>query len=338
MSEETTGLYELIGVRICGAISIIPCTLLIIIYSFKKKFTLSMYINLNLCITAILFSISGLFPSFTEKDSKIFLCHFQVIVESTGDISILLWTGTISVIGTISYKYQNYIENHQFKMKLLVTFINYGIVVIFNIIFQGFGDVKHVPNTKYCEINEKHIKSSFNILILIIFIINIIANIILLLEVKELKKNIKLKDKLQKLNKLSCILWEYIFALILIFLNNIVQFIEDIIEGLDIERTEGLSLIEVFLHSFNFLKGLIVCFVYTYNVEFYNDLLKLFKCKCSKKIDNNDNTDNTELNVTKEPEGLNVSKNYYNAIDFFDVNDNDDINDSNIEIGLETKE
>ncbi len=284
MSEETTGLYELIGVRICGAISIIPCTLLIIIYSFKKKFTLSMYINLNLCITAILFSISGLFPSFTEKDSKRFLCHFQVIVESTGDISILLWTGTISVIGTISYKYQNYIENHQFKMKLLVTFINYGIVVIFNIIFQGFGDVKHVPNTKYCEINEKHIKSSFNILILIIFIINIIANIILLLEVKEMKNNIKAEDKLQKLNKFSCLLWKYIFGLILIFLKNIIHYIQNLKEGVfSIENTEGLSFIDVFLESFNFLKGLIVCYVYTFNEEFYNDLLKLFKCECSKK-------------------------------------------------------
>ncbi len=337
--KEKTALYEFIGVKICGSISIIPCLLLIIVYSFKQKLTLSMYINLNLCITALLYSISGLFPSFSEKDSNTFICNFQVFLGTTGDISILLWTGTISVIGTISYKYQNYIEHHQFKMKLLVTCINYGIVVIFNIIFQGFGEVTIVKNTKYCWITNMSIKSSFSILILIIYIINIIANIILLLEVKEMKKNIKLKDSLKKLNKFSCLLWKYIFGLILIFLDNIIHFIEDLIKLLlSLDKSEGLSFIDVFLESLNFLKGLIVCFIYTYNEEFYDDLFKLFKCKFSKKKDNNDNTDKKEINVTKVPDELTASKNYYNAIDFFDVNDNDDINNSNIEFDLETKE
>ena len=337
--KEKTALYEFIGVKICGSISIIPCLLLIIVYSFKKKFTLSMYINLNLCITALLYSITGFFPSLNENDSNTFICNFQVFLGTTGDISILLWTGTISVIGTISYKYQNYIEHHQFKMKLLVTCIIYGIVIIFNIIFQGFGDVKLVPKTKYCWINDMSIKSSFSILILIIFIINIIANIILLLEVKEMKKNIKVKDTIKKLNKFSCLLWKYIFGLILIFLKNIIHYIQNLKEGVfSIENTEGLSFIDVFLESLNFLKGLIVCFIYTYNEEFYDDLFKLFKCKCSKKKDNNDNTDKKELNVTKVPDELTASKNYYNAIDFFDVNDNDDINDSTIEFDLETKE
>ncbi len=337
--KEKTALYEFIGVKICGTISIIPCLLLIIVYIFKQKLTLSMFLNINLCITAIFYSVSGLFPSLEPNEAGTFLCHFQVFLGTTGDISILLWTGTISVIGTISYKYQEYIEHHQFKMKLLVTCIIYGIVIIFNIIFQGFGDVKLVPKTKYCWINDMSIKSSFSILILIIYIINIIANIILLLEVKEMKKNIKLKDSLKKLNKFSCLLWKYIFGLILIFLDNIIHFIEDIIKLLlSLDKSEGLSFIDVFLESLNFLKGLIVCFIYTYNEEFYDDLLKLFKCKCSKKKDNNDNTDKKELNVTKVPDELTASKNYYNAIDFFDVNDNDDINDSTIEFDLETKE
>ncbi len=320
--KEKTALYEFIGVKICGSISIIPCLLLIIVYSFKQKLTLSMYINLNLCITAIIFSISGLFPSFSEKDSNTFICNFQVFLGTTGDISILLWTGTISVIGTISYKYQNYIEHHQFKMKLLVTCIIYGIVVIFNIIFQGFGDVKLVPKTKYCWINDMSIKSSFSILILIIYIINIIANIILLLEVKEMKKNIKLKDSLKKLNKFSCLLWKYIFGLILIFLKNIIHYIQNLIEGLDKKVKKEMSFIDVFLESLNFLKGLIVCFVYTYNEEFYNDLVKLFKCKCLKI------KRTSVMSVTKSNGGLQVNKSFYNAIDFFERTD------SNIEMGI----
>ena len=296
--EDKRALYEFIGVKICGSISIIPCLLLIIVYIFKQKLTLSMFLNINLCITAIFYSVSGLFPSLEPNEAGTFLCHFQVFLGTTGDISILLWTGTISVIGTISYKYQNYIENHQFKMKLLVTFINYGIVVIFNIIFQGFGDVKLVPKTKYCWINDKYIKSSFSILILIIYIINIIANIILILEVKEMKKNIKVKDTIKKLNKFSCLLWKYIFGLILIFLKNIIHYIQNLKEGVfSIENTEGLSFIDVFLESFNFLKGLIVCYVYTFNEEFYNDLLKLFKCECSKKKDNKE-----DINVITESE------------------------------------
>ena len=322
--KEKTALYEFIGVKICGSISIIPCLLLIIVYSFKKKFTLSMYINLNLCITALLYSISGLFPSFSEKDSNTFICNFQVFLGTTGDISILLWTGTISVIGTISYKYQNYIEHHQFKMKLLVTCIIYGIVIIFNIIFQGFGEVTIVPNTKYCWITNMSIKSSFSMLILIIYIINIIANIILIIEVKQIKRNITDNEMLmKKLNKFSCLLWEYIIALILIFLSNIIHYIQNLRAKFNNNVYQELPLVfDVFLQSFNFLKGLIVCFVYTYNEEFYNDLVKLFKCKCLKI------KRTSVMSVTKSNGGLQVNKSFYNAIDFFERTD------SNIEMGI----
>ena len=324
VDNEKKALYEFIGVKICATISIIPCLLLIIIYMLKKKLTLSMYINLNLCITAILYSISGLFPSLNQNDSKSFICNFQVIVESTGDISILLWTGTISVIGTISYKYQNYIENHQFKMKLLVTCIIYGIVIIFNIIFQGFGEVTIVKNTKYCWITNMSIKSSFSMLILIIYIINIIANIILIIEVKQIKRNITDNEMLmKKLNKFSCLLWEYIIALILIFLSNIIHYIQNLRAKFNNNVYQELPLVfDVFLQSFNFLKGLIVCFVYTYNEEFYNDLVKLFKCECLKI------KRTSVMSVTKSNGGLQVNKSFYNAIDFFERTD------SNIEMGI----
>ena len=322
--EKKRALYEFIGVKICGSISIIPCLLLIIVYIFKQKLTLSMFLNINLCITAIFYSVSGLFPSLEPNEAGTFLCHFQVFLGTTGDISILLWTGTISVIGTISYKYQEYIENNQFKMKLLVTCIIYGIVIIFNIIFQGFGEVTIVKNTKYCWITNMSIKSSFSMLILIIYIINIIANIILIIEVKQIKRNITDNEMLmKKLNKFSCLLWEYIIALILIFLSNIIHYIQNLRAKFNNNVYQELPLVfDVFLQSFNFLKGLIVCFVYTYNEEFYNDLVKLFKCECLKI------KRTSVMSVTKSNGGLQVNKSFYNAIDFFERTD------SNIEMGI----
>ena len=322
--EDKRALYEFIGVKICGSISIIPCLLLIIVYIFKQKLTLSMFLNINLCITAIFYSVSGLFPSLEPNEAGTFLCHFQVFLGTTGDISILLWTGTISVIGTISYKYQEYIENNQFKMKLLVTCIIYGIVIIFNIIFQGFGEVTIVKNTKYCWITNMSIKSSFSMLILIIYIINIIANIILIIEVKQIKRNITDNEMLmKKLNKFSCLLWEYIIALILIFLSNIIHYIQNLRAKFNNNVYQELPLVfDVFLQSFNFLKGLIVCFVYTYNEEFYNDLVKLFKCECLKI------KRTSVMSVTKSNGGLQVNKSFYNAIDFFERTD------SNIEMGI----
>ena len=318
VDNEKKALYEFIGVKICATISIIPCLLLIIIYMLKKKLTLSMYINLNLCITAILYSISGLFPSLNKNDSKSFICTIQVFSGATGDISILLWTGSISVIGTISYKYQESIENNQLKIKTLVTFIVYGIVLVFNFIFKIFGDIGNVPNTKYCWINNYYIKMSYTILIFVIFIINIVANVILIIEVNEIKKSIYDNENLmKKLNKFSFILWKYIFALILIFLSNIIHFIQNLKARIKNKNYEELPLpIDVFLQCFNFLKGLIACFIYTYNDEFYDDLLKLLKCEISKI------KDEKEISFVKDTEVEEMDKNYYNAIDFFDSNDN----------------
>jgi len=312
MSETgKKAIYEFFGVKICGTISLIPCILLIIIYIIKKKLTLSMYINFNLCITAIFYSISGLFPKMKKNDLNNFSCHFQVVLGTTGDISILLWTGTISVIGTLSYIYQETIEKNENKMKLIVTIIVYGIVIIFNICFQGLGEIDVIENNYYCWINNYYVKMSYTIFIVIIFIVNIIANVILMIEVNKIKKKVNDNENLiKKLNKFSCILWKYIIALILIFLSNIIHFIQHIKSKFNNDEYQELPIIfDVLLQSFNYLKGFIVCFVYTYNDEFYDDLFNMCKCNFDKI------KDDKEINLTNTEE---TDKSYYNAIDFFD--------------------
>ena len=309
------GLYEFWVVKACSIISITSNILLIIIYFFKKKWTLSMYVNFNVCISAIIFSISGLFPIITSQDNNRILCGTQVLFGGFGDPSILLWTATISVIGMLSYKYQDIIKD---KIVKICSFgICYGIPLIFDFLFYTIGEIKVMSPNYYCWISNHSVKLFYSIFIVIIFIINIIANVILLVEVKSIKSTINDNDLvIKKLNKFSCILWNYIIALIIMYLNNIIHKVY----YFNNEGKELPIIIDVSLQGLNFLKGFIIYVCYTFNEETISDIKKLFTCSLKKESD--------ALEENLNPSTEEYEKNYYNAIDFFD----DPFNDSTIEI------